>query len=397
MQYNFDQIVERENTNCVKYDVREWYFGKKDVIPMWVADMDFETPEFIREAVLKRASHPIYGYSIKPESYYQAIIQWLQNSHQWQVNQSEICFSPGVVPGFTMAILAFTQPGDKIVVQTPVYFPFFSSILDTGRQLVHNELIENDNYYTIDFEDLEEKLSDSKTKVFMISSPHNPVGRVWNKEELNKMIALCEKHHVLLFSDEIHCDLILPDYKHIVTAHLNEFAKQNTITFMAPSKTFNMAGLSTSFLVIQNPVLKQQFDNLLNAYHLGGGNVFGTVALEAAYNYGRPWLNELMEYLQKNIDYLDDFLKSQIPQISFAKPEATYLVWLNCKSLNLNDEDLVNFFIHKAGLGLNKGSIFGLGGSGYMRMNLACPRAILEKSLFQLKEAIINFKKESST
>ncbi len=386
--YNFDEIIERENTDSIKYDLRQLFFNKKDVIPMWVADMDFETPGFIQEAVKARTEHPIYGYSIKPNSYYQSIIKWLKDEHQWDVKKDEISFSPGVVPGVALAVMAYTKPGDKIVIQQPVYFPFFSTVLDNGRQLLENDLIEKDNYYTIDFEDLEKKLSDSKAKVLLTSNPHNPVGRVWTEDELNKMLELCKKHDVLLLSDEIHSDLIFKGHKHIPAAKLSDDAKNRCITFMAPSKTFNMAGLSTSFLVIQNPELKKEFDNVVDAYHLGFGNVFGNVALEAAYTKGKPWLESLISYLQVNINLVDEFLKKEIPEITFTPPESTYLLWLNCKSLNMDDESLNEFFINQASLGLSKGIIFGQGGSGFMRMNVACPTSLVEKALNQLKTAI---------
>ncbi len=387
MTYNFDKIIHRENTNSVKYDLRKHFFNKEDVLPMWVADMDFETPVFIREAIQKRAEHPIYGYSIKPDSYFHAITSWLKTRHQWDIQQEEIFFSPGVVPGFTLAILAYSKPGDQVVVQPPVYFPFFQAVEDTGRKLLHNQLLEEDNYYKIDFKDLEEKLSDPKTRLLLISSPHNPVGRVWSVEELNKMMELCIKYDVLLLSDEIHADLVFKPHKHTPSAVVSELAKDHCVTFMAPSKTFNMAGLSTSFLIIQNEELKKKYEAILSAYHLGLGNVFGNEGLEAAFNQGAPWLDQLMDYLQKNVDLVADFFNNEFPEITILKPEATYLLWLNCKSLHLNDEELNDFFINKAELGLNRGSVFGSGGEGYMRMNIACPKSTLEKALHQLKLA----------
>jgi cystathionine beta-lyase len=388
MNFNFDKIIHRENSNSVKYDLRETFFKKRDVIPLWVADMDFETPIFIREAIKKRAEHPIYGYSIKPETYSEAIISWLEKRHHWAVKIAEIGFSPGVVPGFTLAILAYSLPGDQIVVQPPVYFPFFDAVKDTGRKLLNNQLLEKDNYYKIDFKDLEEKLRQEKTRLLLISSPHNPVGRVWSEAELNKMVEMCIKHNVLLLSDEIHADLVFNKHKHIPAALTAEHAKDSIITFMAPSKTFNLAGLSTSFLIIQNEYLKEKYESVLNTYHLRQGNIFGNEALEAAYNYGSDWLDQLIVYLQSNINFVSDFLEKEIPQISFQKPEATYLLWLNCKSLNMNDDELNNFFINDAGLGLNMGSSFGPGGSGYMRMNVACPHIQLETALKKLKQAL---------
>lgn len=387
MRYNFNKIIHRENTNSVKYDIRKIYFQNEHVIPMWVADMDFETPDFIRDAIKKRADHPIYGYSIKPDSYFNSIITWLEKRHQWTVQKEEISFSPGVVPGFTLAILAYSKPGDQVVVQPPVYFPFFQAVEDNGRKLLHNQLIEEDNYYKIDFNDLEKKLSQEKTRLLLISSPHNPVGRVWSVDELNKMVDLCIKYKVLLLSDEIHADLVFKACKHIPTSMVSEKAKDHCVTFMAPSKTFNIAGLSTSFLIFQNEKLKKKYDAVLSAYHLGMGNVFGNEGLEAAFTSGEKWLDQLMDYLQINVDLVADFLKKEFPQITMQKPEATYLLWLNCKSLNLNDDELNDFFINDAGLGLNKGSVFGSGGSGYMRMNVACPKATLEKALNLLIKA----------
>jgi len=387
--YNFDKIINRENSHSVKYDLRDFFFGKTDVIPMWVADMDLETPQFIQDAVKQRAEHPIYGYSIKPNSYYKAIKNWLNAEHQWEVKKNEICFSPGVVPGLVMAILAYTNPGDQVVVQPPVYFPFFISVKDNNRKLIHNQLIEKDNHYSIDFKDLEQKLSDPKTKMLIISNPHNPVGRVWTKEELDKMVDLCHKHQVLILSDEIHSDLVFKGHQHIPMTSLSEKAKEISLTFMAPSKTFNMAGLSTSFLVIQNIKLRKKYLAKIEAYHLNLGNIFGNVALEAAYTHGKSWLKELINYLEQNIETVDEFLKEHIPQITFEKPQSTYLLWLNCKDLGLNDDELSKFFIHQASLGLNNGSIFGQGGSGYMRMNIACSNSTVTQALTQLKKAVI--------
>ncbi|NPD44787.1 MULTISPECIES: MalY/PatB family protein [unclassified Lentimicrobium] len=392
--YDFDKVIERSETNSVKYDLREFFFQDKDVIPMWVADMDFETPEFIRDAIKKRAEHPIYGYSIKPESYFQSIINWLKKRFTWDIEKKDILFSPGVVPGFTLAIMAYTQPGDKVVTQPPVYFPFFQSVEDNGRELVYNQLIEKDNYYTIDFEDLDTKLSDPKAKVLLISSPHNPVGRVWHSEELEKMVTLCHKHDVLILTDEIHSDLVFKGSQHIPTASISNTAKELCVTFMAPSKTFNMAGLSTSFLVIQNEKLKKKYEEILQAYHLGMGNVFGNEALEAAYNFGEDWLEELNEYLSSNTNFVFNFLEKNIPEITFLKPEATYLLWLNCKELGLNEKELPAFFIKKAGLGLNNGTIFGPGGNGYMRMNVACPLSTIKIALGQLLQAIEQLRKD---
>jgi cystathionine beta-lyase len=387
MHYNFDQIIDRTNTNSIKYDVRENYFGKADVIPLWVADMDFATPECIRKAVIKRAEHEIYGYSLKPDAYFSSIQTWLKNQHNWNVSKENIDFSPGVVPGLVLSILAYTQPGDKIIVQTPVYFPFFISIEGNEREMLINPLKENDGYYAMDFDDLKSKI-DSKTKMILLSSPHNPVGRVWNKEELEELANICVQNDIIIISDEIHADLVFAPNKHIPIASISEKAKQQSITFMAPSKTFNMAGLSTSFVVIENKILLKKYNAILSSFHLYMGNVFGNVATEAAYNQGHEWLSQMMKYTEENIDFTTEFFKKNLHQLHFQKPEGTYLLWIDFKALEMNDSELKEFMVHKAGIGLNQGIIFGENGSGYMRMNVACPRSILEKALIQLKNAV---------
>lgn len=387
MKYNFDKQIKRENTNSVKYDLRRKVFGTEDVIPMWVADMDLETPKFIRDAVKERAEHEVYGYSYRPEGYYQSIVAWLENQHNWKVHSKEISFSPGVVPGLVLSVLAFTQPGDKIIVQPPVYFPFFTSIKDNGRQIINNELLNKDGYYSMNFEDLKSQI-DARTSMLIISNPHNPVGRAWKKEELEELVDICDQNNILIISDEIHSDLVFAPNKHIPIASISAKAKGNTITFMAPSKTFNMAGLSSSFAVIQNRKLKKVYDSFLDAYHLYLGNIFGNVATEAAYTNGDKWVNEMKTYIEGNVDYVQDFVAKKLPQIKFKKPEATYLLWLDFSSLNLDDKELNSFLIKQAGLGLNQGSVFGMGGTGFMRMNVACPREIVIKAMEQLKNAL---------
>ena len=392
MTYNFDNKIERINTNSVKYDLRRKVFGTEDVIPMWVADMDLETPKFIREAVKERAGHKIYGYSYRPESYYKSIVDWLGNQHNWKVHAKEISFSPGVVPGLVLSVLAFTQPGDKIIVQPPVYFPFFTSIKDNGRQIVNNQLINNKGYYKMDFENLKSQI-DSRTSMIIISNPHNPVGRAWQREELEELITICEKNNILIVSDEIHSDLVFAPHKHIPIASISAKAKEITITFMAPSKTFNMAGLSSSFAIIQNRKLKKIYNSYLDAYHLYLGNIFGNVATESAYNNGTNWVKEMKIYIKQNIDYVHTFIENNLPQIKFKKPEATYLLWLDFSSLNLGDKELNSFLIKQASLGLNQGSVFGMGGSGFMRMNIACPRETVVQAMHQLQTALDSLNK----
>jgi len=383
--YNFDEIINREGTDCLKYDIRNVYFGNAEVLPMWVADMDFATPEFIREAIIKKASEPIYGYGIRPQSWYDAIINRMQKRYNWQVKKNEIAFAPGVVPAFTMLIEALTNPGDKVIIQPPVYHPFFNAVTDNGRQLIENPLIEKNNRYTIDFDDLERKI-DSRTKVLLLSSPHNPVGRVWTAEELEKLGTICVKHKLTIISDEVHSDLTLPKFQFIPTATVSETIANQTITIIAPSKTFNLAGLSTAVVIAQNKVLMQAYNNKLSDWHINQGNIFGTVALEAAYNRGDEWLEALLNYLQNNIDYLHNFLAERVPKITFEKPEATYLIWLNFKQFGLSQKELNDKLINEALLGLNNGVTFGKEGEGYMRINLACPLEVVKEACNRLEK-----------
>lgn len=385
MKYNFDEIISRENSNSVKFDLRKEYFGNEDVLPMWVADMDFATPEFIREAVMERAKHPVYGYTVRKDEFPEAIVAWMKTRHSWNVDKEWISFSPGIVPALNMCVLAFTEPGDKIMIQPPVYFPFFRAVKDHKRELVENVLVNTNNSYSIDFEDFEEKASESKA--FILCHPHNPVGRLWNRDELNRIFEICQKHGVIVFSDEIHSDLILEGRTHIPFLTIPG-AEKITVSMYAPSKTFNLAGLSTSYLVIPDKDLKRKYDRYLDNLHMGLGNIFGAVALQAAYSKGEVWLQELLMYIQQNIEFLDNFLKIRIPAVKAIRPEATYLVWLDFRDLGMNDDDLKEFIIKKAGLGLNHGPVFGSGGSGFQRINVATPRKILEKGLLQLEAAV---------
>ena len=386
--YNFDNITDRKGTNCVKYDLNKVIFGEEDILPMWVADMDFSTPPFIMDAIAKRISHPVMGYSFKPDSYNIAIQTWLKTRLDWNIKPSEISFSPGVVPGLLIALTAFTNPGDKVIVQSPVYFPFFTTIEENGRKLVHNPLLEKDNYYTMDFEHLRSTIDD-ETKAIFICNPHNPVGRVWTKEELNELVEICYSKNIKIFSDEIHSDIIIKPNKHIPLASISKKAAEITITFMAPSKTFNVAGLATSFVIIQNEELFTQYDKELHSYHLYMGNVIGNVATEAAYSpEGAVWVDEMVAYISDNIDYIDSFIKSNIPQIKMRKPEATYLLWLDMRALNITNEELSDFCIKKAKLGLNQGHIFGEQGSGYMRINVATSKRTVIEAMSRLKKAL---------
>lgn len=387
MHYDFDKIINRKGTSSVKWDYLDRVFGNSGVMPMWVADMDFEAPQPVIDAVVKRARHGVYGYTNRSDAFYASIAGWTEKRHGWHVERDWISACPGVVPAISLNILSFTEPGDKVLVQSPVYHPFFSSIEDNGRVIVNNRLKQEGGRYVMDYEDLDAKLG-SGVKVMILCSPHNPVGRVWSREELTRVGELCVKHNVILISDEIHSDLIYSGNVHTPTASLSEELAQRTVTCLAPSKTFNIAGLSTSIAIIPNRELHQKFNSTVKSIGIEMSNLFGITALEAAYTHGAEWLDQLLVYLEGNVDFLLDYFKSSIPRIKVYKPEGTYLMWLDCRELGMAQKDLVSFFIHKAQVGLNDGAAFGAGGEGFMRMNIACPRSVLEEGLRRIEKAV---------
>ncbi len=361
MKWNFDEAVSREGTNCVKYDLRKEIFGTSELIPMWVADMDFRTPDFIISALRKRLSHEILGYSFRPSEYYSSISSWLLKRHNWDVPQEWICFCPGIVPALNLCTLAFTRPGESIIVQPPVYFPFFSAVENHGRNLIYNQLTEAGDRWKMDFDSLEKSVT-PETKMIIISNPHNPVGRTWSSDELMQLADICLKHKIILLSDEIHSDLILPGYHHTPMANLSDKIAEITVTCIAPSKTFNLAGLSTSSVIISNPVLRKYFNSKTDHLHIGNGNIFGTVASIAAYSEGSEWISELMIYINQNADYVIDYCRTMIPEILPVRPEATYMIWLDCRKLGMTGKELQEFFVEKAKVGMNEGSSFRSGG-----------------------------------
>ena len=387
MQYNFDEIIDRTNTGSVKYDYTEKVFGTNDVLPMWVADMDFKTPDFVVEAVKKRAEHEIYGYPVKPDSFYNSVKKWLAERHDWDISTEWLSFSPGVVPGIATSVLAVTQPGDKIIIQSPVYFPFYEVVEGTGREYVVNELkLDNGKYY-IDFPALEEAITPD-VKAILFCSPHNPVGRVWTEEELKELGRITKKYDITIISDDIHADFIYPPNKHIPIASINDDLAERTITTITPSKTFNIAGLSTSVVVIPNMEKRNAYNEQLKTLHLGMGNIFGIAALEAAYTNGAPWLDELMHYLSGNLEWMNQYFESNLPELKIIQPEATYLAWIDFSALGLGDEELKQFVTNEAKIALNPGIMFGKGGEGFMRLNFACPREILKKGVYRLENAV---------
>jgi cysteine-S-conjugate beta-lyase len=391
MKWNFDENVPREGTSCVKYDLRKEVFGDENIIPMWVADMDFKTPDFIIKAIRKRLDHEIMGYSFRPHEYFQSITDWMLKRHNWKIQNDWICFSPGVVPALNLCTLAFTRPGDSIIIQPPVYPPFFSAVESHGRNLIYNQLVLNNGRYSMDFESLEAAIT-GNTKMIIISNPHNPVGRCWTPGELSQLAGICLSHNILILSDEIHSDLVLPGFIHTPISTLSDRVAEITVTCAAPSKTFNLAGLSTSSVIISNPVMRKYFNNKVEHLHIGDGNIFGTIASISAYSEGLEWLNALLYYLNSNAGYVMDFCRQFIPEIISIRPEGTYMIWLDCRRLHMSGTELQDFFVKNAGVGLNEGSAFGPGGEGYMRMNLATTRQVVEKAMDQIKMAVSSLK-----
>ncbi|MCD6177024.1 MAG: PatB family C-S lyase [Candidatus Cloacimonetes bacterium] len=387
----FDQIIDRKNTKCYKWDYNKEIFGKEDLLSMWVADMDFQAPPEVLEILNKRVDHGIFGYTGFTDSFYTSIINWIQNRFKWKIKKDWIIATPGIIPAINFAIQTYTTKNDKILVQTPVYYPFFTSIKNNKRKLIVSELKLINDHYEMDFADLEIKLTDD-VKMMILCSPHNPVGRVWKLDELKQVSELCLKHNVLLISDEIHSDLILSNNKHIPIPTISKEILNNSLTMFAPSKTFNVAGLSLSFVVIPDKKIRGKFQKTLLNLGLHGGNTFGIEALEASYTFGQKWLEELLIYIEGNYIFVQQYLQNHISQIKAVKMEGTYLLWLDCRKLNLSQEELVYFFINKAGLALNDGAKFGKGGKGFMRMNIGCSRKLIEQALDQLAIAIKNIK-----
>jgi cystathionine beta-lyase len=387
MDWNFDDTPAREGTNSIKYDLRKETFGNPGLIPLWVADMDFATPGFIIDSLKKRLEHQILGYSFRPPHYFSSIIDWQIKRHSWNMEKEWITFCPGIVPALNLCTLAFTSPDDSIVVQPPVYFPFFSAVEGHGRKLIYNSLLENNGEWEMNFEELE-KIACSKPRMIIISNPHNPVGRAWSREELSILAEKCLRNNILIVSDEIHCDLVMPQYNHVPLAALSEEIAEITITCIAPSKTFNLAGLSTSSVIISNPSLRKSFSTMVEKLHVSGGNIFGAEASIAAYTHGEKWLDELVAYISSNARYITEYCQVNIPEIIPARLEATYLLWLDCRKFGMSGRELQDFFINRAGVGMNEGSTFGPGGEGFMRMNIACPKKTLTKALEQIEAAV---------
>ncbi len=385
MKYDFDRIVDRENTGSIKYDLREKYSGR-NIIPMWVADMDFKSPAGIIGALVERSEHGIFGYTRAGDSYKSAVIGWMKRRHGWDIDEEWITTTPGIVTALGIAIRAFSEPGDKIVIQPPVYHPFKKMITVNKRVPVENRLICKDGKYSMDFDGLEGILRDGASMV-VLCSPHNPVGRVWRKEELKQFADLCLEYDTLIISDEIHSDLLMPGYEHTVIAGMSDETAEKTVTFTAASKTFNLAGLACSNVLISNEEIRMAFRKEIERLSIGMPNIFGLVATEAGYTKGEKWLEELCLYIKANYDFLKGFLEKKLPEIEAAPLEGTYLAWLDFNHFSVSDEMLTDILIKEAGVWLDNGPQFGKGGEGFQRLNIACPLEILEKALYRIEKA----------
>lgn len=387
MKYDFDTVIDRSNNFSAKYDELETKFGRKDLVSLWVADMDFIAAKPIMDAISDRAKQGIFGYTSRPESYYNSMINWYKSRYSWEIDRDLVTFSPGVVPTLNIIMRIFTNPCDKIIIQSPVYYPFFDVVKDNDRELLLNSLKENDGNYYIDFEDLERKIDDN-VKFLILCNPHNPIGRVWSKDELKRLGEICLKKGVMVIADEIHGDLVFDGKKYTPFASISEEFRLNSISCVSATKTFNIAGLQASFAVFPKKDMLDKFEDYLGKLDIKRNNCFSLVAVEAAYSEGEDWLEQVLVYIRKNMEFVSQYLEKNIPQIKANRPEGTYLMWLDCRELNLSEEELNNFFVNKARVALDGGSWFGEEGNGFMRINVACPRSVIEEALLRIKEAI---------
>lgn len=389
MKYNFDKIIDRSKNNSAKFDELELKFGRDDLIPMWIADMDFKTADSIVNAMIERAEEGIYGYTSRPDSYYESVKKWQEYKNNWSPETKYMSHALGVLPMLVNVCLSILKKGDKVIIQTPVFSEFKVVLDDWDMEVLYNPLKKNGLEYEIDFEDLEMKAKEADYILFC--SPHNPIGRVWKKEEIERVCRICIDNNVTIISDEIYSDIMLFGNKHVPTASISEEFRKNTITFTSATKTFNLAGLQMATIIFPNEFMKDEYEKIIAKLQLKRNNAFSVVANEVAFETGKDWLNQVIEYIENNVAFAVDFINKNIPRIKCATPESTYLLWLDCSSLGLTQEELVKFFVNEAKLALNNGDTFGVDGTGYMRMNIACPRSVLEKALNQLKDAVDRF------
>ena len=388
MTYSFDKIVDRRSSGDLKHGVLQERYGRSDLLPLWVADMDFETPPFITEALRQRLDHSLFGYTVVPEELWDVIIQWTLEHHGWQVQHEWLTYIPGIVKGIGMAINVFSEEGDKVIIQPPVYHPFRLTPQGNGRKVVYNPLRElPDGSYDMDFEQLEQ-VTDEHCKILILSNPHNPAGICWKENTLRRLAHFCYEHHILVLSDEIHSDMALFGNRHIPFATVSDEAAACSITFAAPSKTFNIAGIVSSYAIVPNPTLRRRFYSWLEANELNDPPLFSPIATIAAYSQGESWRKQMLAYIEENIRFVEEYCQQHLPKIKPWRPEASFLVWLDCRPLGLQHDELIDLFVNRAHLALNDGAMFGPGGEGFMRLNVGTPRSILLQALLQLEQAM---------
>lgn len=387
-KYDFDKVIDRRGTNALKLEVLKDRYGRSDLIPLWVADMDFETPGFITEAIRKRLEHSLFGYTVEPEELWPTVAGWIGSHHGWKVDEKWLTFIPGIVKGIGMVVNLFVKEDEKVIIQPPVYHPFRLVPQGNDREVVFNPLRENgDGTYSMDFENLE-KVADEKCRLLILSNPHNPGGIVWDRDTLVRLADFCYRRHILVISDEIHCDMALWGNRHIPFASVSDEAAACSITFGAPSKTFNIAGIVSSYAIVPNDTIREKFFSWLSANELNEPTLFAPIATVAAFSQGDEWRKAMLHYIEGNVDFVTDYCATHIPSVKPLRPQASFLVWLDCRALKLDHEQLVDLFVNKARLALNDGEMFGTEGKGFMRMNVASPRSVLEKAMEQLREAV---------
>ncbi|MBO5331879.1 MAG: PatB family C-S lyase [Alistipes sp.] len=385
--YDFNAPIDRRGTHCVKFDALKDMYGRDDLLSLWVADMDFATPDFIIDALKRRLDHPVLGYPVQYDGYWQSVVNWIYNHHGWQVQREWMRYIPGIVKGIGMVVNVFTQPGDKIIIQPPVYHPFRLVPEHNGRDIVMNPLRREGDSYTMDFEQLEQVIDD-KCRILILANPHNPIGITWDKATLARLADIAVKHNLIVISDEIHCDMALYGNKHIPFASVSENAARCSITFGAPSKTFNIAGIVSSYAIVPDEALREKFFAWLTANEMDMATIFAMVATEAAFSEGEEWRQQMLSHIESNIDFVDEYLKANIPEVRAIKPQASYLVWLDFSALGLEHEKLIDMLVNDAHLAMNDGAMFGIGGEQHTRLNVGTQRAVLEQAMSQLKEAI---------
>lgn len=388
MTYDFDKIIDRHGTGALALDVLQERYGKADLMPLWVADMNFATPQFITDAMKRRLDHSLFGYTVVPKDFWPTVTRWIEAHHQWTVREEWMRFVPGIVKGIGFVVNVFVKPDEKVIIQPPVYHPFRLTPAGNGREVVMNPLIRHDDgSYSMDFDNLAE-VADDKCRLLILSNPHNPAGIVWDEETLRHLAHFCAERGIIVISDEIHCDMALFGNRHHPFASVSEEAAQCSITFGAPSKTFNIAGIVSSYCIVPNEELRNRLFSWMAANELDEPHIFAPIATMAAFNEGEEWRRQMLHYIEGNIMFVEDYLKENLPQIKPLRPQASFLVWLDCRGLRLQHDALVHLFVDEAGLALNDGEMFGKGGEGFMRMNIASPRAVLREALGRLKDAV---------